>query len=186
MAAHSNYFATIFGQKINSATTEITFDAIDGKMLADFVGFMYTGNLDVNRSNVCEYSKIARKYEMRLLQDKCDDVESCEITIANCCDWLIHADMHNLKRLRANAFKMCCINFASILSGDLCKVDREIFEEIIDADDTRAPEEVIFDRLVQWIAFDEMDRSKHVSGLLKCIRLKHIETKVFLGRSYDS
>lgn len=154
-------------------------DGVDGHLLNEMVSFFYTGRLEVNDTNVREYLNVALKYELKLLQQKCVEFRCGQISIGNCIDWLTFANENHLQKLCENAFHVVCKEFENISSPEMCKMDFENFEEVIKSDRNTASEEVIFDRLVQWIAFDEMDRSKHASDLLQSIRLEHISTKVF-------
>lgn len=153
-------------------------DDINGHLLNEMVSFFYTGHLEVNEENFKEYLNIALKYELKLLQNKCAEFRCGQISIDNCIGWLAFADNNYVDKIRENAFEMVCKEFASISSPELCKLEFDSFEEVINSDRNTAPEEIIFDRLVEWIQFDEMDRSKYAFDLLKCIRLKHIATKV--------
>lgn len=83
-----------------------------------------------------------------------------------------------MDNLRTKAIEVVCKGFANIPSAKMCTLDFENFEEVICSDANTAPEEMIFDRLVEWVEYDELGRSQYVFDLLKCVRLKHISTKV--------
>lgn len=187
LAASSNFFATIYGGKIGDCKNDLTLDGVDGKLLKEIISYLYTGHLELSNANARVYMVFALKYDFKLLQKKCAEFRSGQISIGNCIDWLIFADKYYMEKLRGNALRMVCKEFGKIAPQRLCKLDFESFEEVIKNDTNTAREELIFDRMVQWIQFDEIDRSKYASDLLKCIRFKHIPTKVIqcTNEAYD-
>lgn len=182
LAANSNFFATLFGAKITDCKNEIPLEGINGNMLNELVSFFYTGNLEVNCTNFREYLKIALKFELKSLQTKCGEFRSRRISINNCVDWLNFSDKHDMGNLHENALQMVCKEFENIPSLQMRKLDFENFEEVISSNRNTAPEELIFDRLVEWVEFDEAGRSRYAADLLKHIRLKHITAKVMKAR----
>lgn len=178
LAATSNHFATLLGGKIEDGKIEITLDDTDGNLLNGLVSFLYSGQLQLNDLNVRKYMKIALKYELKQLRLKCSEYRCNQVTTVNCIDWLEFADKNYMENLRSKAIQVVCKEFANIPSAEMCTIDFENFEEIIRSDANTAPEEMIFDRLVEWVERDELGRSQYVADLLKCVRLKHIPTKV--------
>lgn len=175
LAAISNYFATILGPKLAGESGEIVLADLDGTLLRDLVAYFYTGNIQISAQNLKIYMDVASKFEFDLLQEKCAECQSSPLSIGNCVDWFVFAVNADV---RDNALQTICKHFKDISTQELGSLDYENFKKVICTDDITASEEIIFDRLVEWTRFDVFDRSKYVSDLLKCIRLKLIPTKV--------
>lgn len=54
------------------------------------------------------------------------------------------------------------------------------FIELLKCDHIHALEELIFQRMVQWVNYDEENRAEYVQNLLKLIRLEKIPKPVRL------
>lgn len=174
LAAISNYFARID----EDCEFDIVVDELDEKLLNDLVAYFYSGNIEINFQNAAEYMDFASKYEIKLLQEKCAEFQSGNLFIGNCIDCFIFADKNHLRSLHRSALQMICKEFEDISPNEFQKLDFKNFEKLISTNKNTAREEIIFDRLVEWIKFDEMGRSIHVFDLLKCIRLDFISDKV--------
>lgn len=181
LAATSNYYATIFGSKsANECCNEIVLTDFDGTLLTDLVHYLYTGNVTLNVKNFKAYMDVAVQFEFKLLQKKCIEFPIIQLSLYNCVEYFLLANTNNSPDLRKNALQFICNRFKNVPSREISKLDFDSFKEVIESDEITATEELVFDRLVEWTRCDEFDRSKHVSDLLKCIRLKHIPTKVNL------
>lgn len=180
LAASSKFFANMLGTKISQAehVNDFTLDGLDGNLLERLVSFLYTGNLELDAKNVPRYLYVAQKYQLEALELKCVRFRARLISIDNCISLLLLGDQQHEPELKEEALQIVCKEFEAIPAHEMCQLDCKTFAEVLERDTITAPEEVIFDRLVQWICFDEMDRSKHAADLIKLIRLKHIATKV--------
>lgn len=180
LAAMSNFFASIFSAQIVDGHEFLLVD-IDASVLKAIVSFAYTGQIEINAENVTQYATAAHTLEIDLLQHKCEQFFCATLSVRNCLEWFMFAvDNNSFRELRKRALRMMCLEFCNIstLRLNMITLDFEIFKEMIASDENTAPEEAIFERLVEWVKFDEPSRSKYVADLLRCIRMEHIPTKV--------
>lgn len=150
-------------------------------MLKQIVSFAYTGEIEMNEINVTEYAKTAIDWELDLLQDACERFFRKERSIRNCIEWFMFAAENNIfGELRQKALRMIHVEFGNIssLRLNLIELDFAMFKEMIASDENSAADEVIFERLVEWIECDETTRSKYACELLECVRWEHIGTEV--------
>lgn len=176
LAAASDYFDRYLGT--NPDDVEIVLDGVDGKFVRAIVRFSQTGCIEITEENVKELLDFAANYEFRILHTQCDEFCRRQLLVENCIRWFAFAGANKVEKLRKATLEMICTHFENLPSSQMCELDRADFKEIIDTDDNMAREEVIFDRMIKWIEFDELGRTEHASELLQCIRLKHITEKV--------
>lgn len=183
LAAISVYFANVFETVFYDAKcdNDIVLVDLEGKLLNDLVAYFYTGNIDINTANAKKLMDFAVKFEIELLLEKCAEFK---ISIGFCIEMFIFADRNDNRRMRENALWAICMQFNKWPSHEIQLLDVNIFMEMIKFDRVLASEEFIFDRLVEWVRFDECNRSKYIADLLKCIQLKHIPTKVKTQKIY--
>lgn len=172
LAAISEHFA-----KTSEDGFEIIVEGLSGQRLDELSGFFYTGNLTIDFENVDAYTKFATQFKIPLLQSKCDEFHNRDFTIHNCIDRFVFTEK------KEDALKKICESFDCIELTQLLKLEFKVFEEIIKADGNMAEEKIIFERVVDWIEFDEENRAQHVHDLIQAIRLEHIPSELLVGRA---
>lgn len=180
LATTSEYFEIILNQKIVDSHDIILAD-IGGDLIKQIVSFAYTGKIKIYEQNVTQCAMAAVNLELNWLLKKCNSFFYKNLSIRNCIDWFVFAaNKESFRELRQKAFQMICKKFDEIssLQMNLIKLEYEDFKEMIAASENSAPEEAIFERMVQWVEIDASARGKYVSDLLSCIRLELISAEV--------
>lgn len=180
LAITSEFFEIILKHKTVDGH-EIILADIDGDLIKQIVSFAYTGKIKINEQNVMQCAMAAVNLEFDWLFVKCNNFFDENLSIRNCIEWFVFAtNKESFCELRQKAFQLICKKFdkISVLQMNLIKLEYEDFKEMIVASENTAPEDVIFERMVEWIEIDESARGKYVSDLLSCIRLEFISTQV--------
>lgn len=172
--------STFFEKHLTTTSThiEIVVDDVDGRFLKEIVAFVRTGNIEIHADNILQMLNFASTYKFDSLHEKCVNFCVGQLSFENSVEWLMFADQHHMVRLRQLAFRMICMDFDRIPCYQMRKMDFANFKQVISVDENAADEEIIFDRLVDWLHFDESERKEWASELLHCVRLKHISDKV--------
>lgn len=178
MAAESIYFETIL--VADRKRNEIILADIDGEQLRNIVSFLYTGRIAMTDQSAMEYAVIAFQLKLNLLHEKCANYFVENLSNAKSFECQLFAGKLNMSELRQKAFKLIIKEIEEMLAWKMQKLDFEAFKKCLQSDWKAETGETIFARLVDWIEFDGLARSKYASELLQCIRFKNISAKVKL------
>lgn len=184
--AASKYFATMFGSGFeDSKRSKFTLKEVDGETIKAIVGFCYFGDIELSEESVDEFIAAASFYQFELLEQKCCQFRSATLKASNAVQTLLIADKFNLPDLRQRAFGLVCEMLDTIPFTDIQQMDYRFLEQILSSDIVQASEETIFKSLMDWYAYNKVDREKLMVNLLKCIRLKHV-SREFLVEKVDA
>lgn len=96
--------------------------------------------------------------------------------------WRI-ADKFNNADLRLKAFDVVCESFDDVPAVEIQELEYRLFLEILKSDKIQATEKFVFDRLLDWMKYEESDREKHMPELLELIQLQYIPPQVCFIRN---
>lgn len=178
MAASSEYFRDMF--KANPGNNELTIKAIGGSLLKLIIGFCYTGRIALTEENVDDIMAAASTMQLTMLEQKCNQFWEMNFSDSNLVFTLLRADKFDLEDLRKETLKKICNDFENIPVAELNQLSEHIFREMLSSGRIAVCETIIFDRLMQWVNENPIDRAEYVSSLLKCIKLERIPFKVIV------
>lgn len=176
MAASGEYFRDLF--KANPENKELTIKDIGGSMLKLIIGFCYSGRIALTEENVDDIMAAASTFKLTTLEKKCNQFWEMNFSDSNLVFTLLRADKFDLEDLRKETLKKICNDFENIPVAELNQLGEHIFREMLSSGRIAVSEVIIFDRLIQWVNENEIDRAEYVAGLLKCIKLKRIPFQV--------
>lgn len=179
MAAASQYFEALLGQKFKEGKEDdVTLEGIDGRTLKMIIDFCYTGRINVSDENIDDIILAASSMELVMLERKCSDFWAKRLRFENWVDIYIKADKYSLTDLKAKIFQLICDHFERVPADDLVHVDQCFFRDLMKYERIQVPEQLLFTRFQQWIAYEPIERTKYANEFIKFIRLEHLAGQV--------
>lgn len=179
MMAASKFFKVLLGPSFREANQEeIALKEINGATLKSIIDYCYTGNIKITEDEVVRIAAAASSYEMIDVERKCVQFWDSILSNQNSVHILRMAEKFSFLDLQARILTFICENFATVPIADLVEINGETFEKILSSDQIKTTEDIVCDRLQQWIAKCEIERSDYIPILLKTIRLEWLESKV--------
>lgn len=188
MAASSQYFEILLGSKFKEGKEDdVTLEGIDGPTLKLIIQFCYTGDIEINEENIDDVILAASSMELLLLEKKCADFWAKRLRFENWVDIYMKADKYTLSELKRKIFQLICESFERVPVDDLARVDQFFFRDVLKYEKIQVPEQILFTRLMQWIAHEPNEREKNVVEFIKFIRLEHLPGQVnpFLSKFFQ-
>ena len=150
---------------------------IPSVVLGDFIGYIYSAKVTLQRENAVGLLRAACTYEIPALAKACckwltSKLETYDVVGILCL--VRELDSENTADLEEITKNYIITNFSRLSTEDeFSALDPEDLKEIIQDDKLEVDEEEdVFTVVMNWIAHDEENRLHHLSELLSCVRLE--------------
>lgn len=181
LIASSKYFAALLGPNFaegaegntNRLELEVTCQTLEA-----IVNFISTGCIELTVENIHEILEVANYLQIELLEENCWQYYDDKLSVDNAVNTLLAADRYSKIGLRQAALNIIYESFERVPTMDIQTLGHLLLEEILKHDKIQAPEELVFERLLEWYRNDKTVRTPRMSELLKLIRLEYIPPEV--------
>lgn len=175
MMSASKYFQALLGPHFKESQEEEVYIAdIDGTTLKLIIDFCYTGQLQITDDNIAQIISAATAMELVVIEEKCQQFWTKILAASNCVGIFSVADRYSFLELRQRSRDMICEYFEEVSTSEVQTLTFSCFSELLKCDHLHAmwQEEFIFQRMTQWIDYDEINRSDFAPELFQLIRLE--------------
>lgn len=176
MMLSSDYFHALLG--LNTEQSEVTIPDVDSATLKSIIEYCYSGNINITDKNVMQIIEAATAMKLVLLQQKCEQFWIDNLTTSNCVKMFKFADERLFTYLRKKSLRFICEHFNEITCDELTNLPFGLFSEILKRDNIHALEELILERMIEWVELDTKNRKQYAARLFKSIRLEKIPQPV--------
>ena len=152
----------------------IRFEDISELILADILEFIYTGSVEINKTNATDLIIAAEYLLIEGLKTKSGRfLEQQQMTSSNCISTLNFAEKYRCEELVINSTKFMLENFASVAeSEEFLSLKAEELETWISNDEIRlSAEEDVLKIILNWIEHDKSERKDKFKKLFGQVRL---------------
>ena len=152
----------------------IRFEDISELILADILEFIYTGSVEINKTNATDLIIAAEYLLIEGLKTKSGRfLEQQQMTSSNCISTLNFAKKYRCEELVINSTKFMLENFASVAeSEEFLSLKAEEVETWISNDEIRlSAEEDVLKIILNWIEHDKSERKDKFKKLFGQVRL---------------
>ena len=152
----------------------IRFEDISELILADILEFIYTGSVEINKTNATDLIIAAEYLLIEGLKTKSGRfLEQQQMTSSNCISTLNFAEKYRCEELVINSTKFMLENFASVAeSEEFLSLKAEEVETWISNDEIRiSAEEDVLKIILNWIELDKSERKDKFKKLFGQVRL---------------
>lgn len=186
MMSSSKYFEALLGPNFRegNSTDDIVLNDIDGETLKQIVQFCSIGKIDLNCDNVNHILWAASSMNLIELENKCCHFLKENLTINNLTDTLMMAELFCHTSLKQNIINYFGIEFNNIPKKTLMFLNREQFIDLMRCEKIMASEEIIFERIQEYIERNCEGFMEVETALLSCVKLECLSELVSLRGVY--
>lgn len=172
---------------VEKSQSSVTIHDIDALALTLLVDFSYTGEIVITEDNVQVLLPASSILQMATVREACCKFLMRQLHPTNCLGIRSFADTHACKELHKRSHKFALQNFQEVMSTEeflllpFQEVDELISSTLLNVD----CEEKVFTSVISWVKHDPKERKKHVSRLMKHVRLP-LMSREFLMTHVDS
>ncbi|VDN17349.1 unnamed protein product [Gongylonema pulchrum] len=119
LSARSPVFAAMLEPHTDEAkNSRVVFRDIDFEVMQELLLYMYSGRCPNLSTMALELLAAADRFQLPGLKDMADQVLRNGLMVESACRYLVFADMHNARELKADAVKFIAQNSSSVISTD--------------------------------------------------------------------
>ncbi|TGZ76037.1 hypothetical protein CRM22_000032 [Opisthorchis felineus] len=169
LAGCSPYFDDLFSRRTTSPTVDI--QNVDKDVFVDVINYMYTGRVQITKSNVQSLIVAAHNLQLRGLLDGCSEFLKTQLHPSNCLTILRFSELIGCIDLAARCTDFAKHHLTELLSEDqeLMLLEEKWFGEIIKSE--HISEDTRLDAIVRWVAQDHSNRQTAVPSLCGCVNV---------------
>lgn len=183
LATMSSYFDSMFASGMReSVTGTVNFEEMDPGAFRKAMGFIYTGEIDLDVDTAITLLHISAFLQIKSLQKLCETYLKPHVAVENCIQLWKVSVLHNCHIIKAAAFQQILAAFPDISQLDeFYRLDiREILEIISHDNVNVSSEEDLCTILFDWLVRNDCN-SSHVYELLQEVRLAFVRPE-FLAK----
>lgn len=185
LTSASEYFSAMFATPMKeSIENVVTMHGIAGDILESIISFCYTGTIQLNTNNINGIVAAASLTRLVYLEKLCEEYFLRILDRSNCSELRSLATKYIYKQLNAQADTLVVDSFQHFVHTDgFLHVQIESLEMLLKNENLFVyAEEVVFDAIVRWIAFDADNRKESFTHLMSFIRFDQLKLAVRIDR----
>ncbi|XP_044298493.1 kelch repeat and BTB domain-containing protein 3 isoform X2 [Varanus komodoensis] len=157
----------------------VTISNLSPKAVKAFLDYAYTGRTEITNDNVEMFFQLSSFLQVSLLSKACSDFLIKNIDLVNCLQLLSISESYGSTQLFDHTLKYAQHNFSLLLqSNDFLEMNFEILQKCLETDELNVPdEESVLKAVFWWTKHNLETRKKHLSYLLKKVRLHQLSEK---------
>ncbi|XP_050089118.1 actin-binding protein IPP [Anopheles aquasalis] len=176
LSASSAYFEAMFRPELGLSEGKqrsVTLHSIRADILELLIGFIYTGQIEIEQSNVQELLAAADMLQVPEVVDGCCEYLCRELHSTNALGILRFAEAHNCRQLAEVASNFVYSNFPKVaLEDELLDVPYALLVKVIASEALRVDSEhQVFNAALRWIRHDVVPRRQYVFEILSHVRI---------------
>ncbi|XP_041379263.1 BTB/POZ domain-containing protein 2-like [Gigantopelta aegis] len=130
---------------------EIVIPEVEHDIFEQFLRYLYTDDVTMDGANVMGLLYVSKKYDVKILEQKCLTYLSSSITSDNACVILEQAHVFDEQELKEKALTFILENGdAALKSSEVTDLCHECLVKIIQAEELVADEQSVFEAVVAW------------------------------------
>uniref|UniRef100_A0A182JE79 Kelch-like protein diablo n=1 Tax=Anopheles atroparvus TaxID=41427 RepID=A0A182JE79_ANOAO len=176
LSASSAYFEAMFRPELGLSEGKqrtVTLHSIRADILELLVDFIYTGQIEIEQSNVQELLAAADMLQVPEVVDGCCEYLCRELHSTNALGILRFAEAHNCRQLAEVAANFVHSNFPKVaLEDELLDIPHTLLVKVISSEALRVDSEYqVFNAALRWIRHDVVPRRQYVFEILSHVRI---------------
>ncbi|XP_068726664.1 actin-binding protein IPP-like [Montipora capricornis] len=180
LSASSSYFQVMFTSGMaESYLDHVEIHGLSADVFQAILDFIYTGNVDVNETNVQQLLPASKMLQVEDIEVLCCDFLKHELDASNCVGIYQFADAHSCSTLSKSALNFIHRNFVEVSNQEeFLQLTKTVLLQLLESEELKIEsEEQVFRGAMRWVLFD-LSRGREALGkILERIRLPLISPK---------
>ncbi|KAF4076831.1 hypothetical protein AMELA_G00219570 [Ameiurus melas] len=175
LAASSPYFKAMFLSDLEeSKKREVVLKDVDPDIMRMILRYLYTCDINLTEQNVQDIFMAANMYQIPSIFSVCVSYLEHKMVLSNCLAIFRLGLLLECPRLASKARDYICNRFELIIRDkDFHQLGSGELAAIITCDSLSVEkEEMVFEALMEWVEYDQVERVKDLPQLLHCIRFR--------------
>ncbi|XP_026796734.3 kelch-like protein 40a [Pangasianodon hypophthalmus] len=175
LAASSPYFKAMFLSNLEeSKKREVVLKDVEPGIMGMILRYLYTCDINLTEQNVQDIFMAANRYQIPSIFSVCVSYLEHKMVLSNCLAIFRLGLLLECPRLAAKARDYICDRFELIIRDkDFHQLGSGELAAIITCDSLSVEkEEKVFEALMEWVEYDEVERLKDLPKLLHCVRFR--------------
>lgn len=185
LAASSPYFKAMFLSDMEeSRKREVVLKDVEPRIMGMILKYIYTCDINLTEQNVQDIFVAANMYQIPSIFSVCVSYLEHKMVLSNCLAIFRLGLLLECPRLAAKARDYICDHFELIIRDqDFHQLGSGELAAIITCDSLNVEkEEKVFEALMEWVEYDQVERLKDLPELLHCIRFRLMPPAYFKGK----
>lgn len=185
LAACSSFFRAMFkSDREEFKKREIVLEEVEPETMELVLKYIYTSNIVVTEQNVQDIFTIANLLQIPSIFTVCVSFLQKRLSLSNCVAIFRLGLMLNCPRLAISARDFICNRFQLImLDKDFLDLNASELAAILASDTLNVEnEELVFESLLKWVAYDKDGRLNELPALIDCIRFRLLSEEYFANK----
>lgn len=175
LAASSPYFKAMFLSDMEeSKKREVVLKDVEPQIMGMILRYIYTCDINLTEQNVQDIFMVANMYQIPSIFSACVSFLEHMMMLSNCLAIFRLGLLLECPRLAAKARDFICERFELIIRDqEFNQLGSGEVAAIITCDSLNVEkEEKVFEALMQWVEYNQVERLKDLPELLHCIRFR--------------
>ncbi|KAG9356049.1 hypothetical protein JZ751_000893 [Albula glossodonta] len=185
LAACSPFFKAMFqSDSQKSKKREVVLEDVEPEAMAMVLRYIYTSDINLTEGNVQEIFAVANMFQIPSIFTVCVSFLRGRLGLANCLAIFRLGLLLECPELAIAARDYVCDHYQVIVRDkDYHQLGPSELAAIITSDTLNVDsEEVVFESVLRWVAYDEDDRLKDLPDLLECVRFRLMPHTYFTSK----
>ncbi|KAI5093104.1 kelch-like protein 40a [Silurus meridionalis] len=175
LAASSPYFKAMFLSDLEeSKKREVVLKDVEPDIMGMILRYIYTCDINLTEQNVQDVFMAANIYQIPSIFSVCVSYLEHKMVLSNCLAIFRLGLLLECPRLAAKARDYICDRFELIIRDkDFHQLGSGELAAIITCDSLSVEkEETVFEALMEWVKYDQIERLRDLPELLHCVRFR--------------
>lgn len=182
LAASSPFFKAMFLSDLEeSKKREIVLKDVEPGVMGMILRYLYTSDINLTEQNVQDIFMVANMYQIPSIFSVCMSYLQEKLVLGNCLAIFRLGLLLDCPRLALAARDFICERYQVVVRDqDFLQLGPSELGIIITSDALNVErEELVFESLMDWVRYDETNRTKDLPELLHCVRFRLIPQDYF-------
>ncbi|XP_078486239.1 kelch-like protein 12 [Ciona intestinalis] len=180
LSCYSKYFNTMFNTEMKEKYKDVVeVHGVDVESVEKLVDFMYTGKININTNNVCDFLAVSDFLQMPSVRKLCIEYLLTTITLQNCFTIQALADRYTIPKLTEKFNNFVVENYQEVVSGDqFKKLSKNYVIKLLQSTNDKVSSDLVYTAVMNWVKFDLASNESYLSEVIKFVDFYNLSPKM--------
>ncbi|XP_078494037.1 kelch-like protein 12 [Ciona intestinalis] len=180
LSYYSEYFNTMFKIEMEEKFKDVVeLHAVDAESLEKLVDLMYTGKININTNNVCDFLATSDFLQIYSVKKLCIEYLLTTVSPQNCFTIQALADRFIIPELTEKFNKFVVESFQQVVSGDqFKKLSKDDVIKLLQPTYDKLSSDLVYTAVMNWVKFDLASNESYLSEVIKFVDFYEMSPKM--------